>query len=327
MAQISGTDIVLSLGDETTYGALPGTPVGRKAYISTFEVVSQQNQLVSSIISGGRGKTRPSQGNIAVSGACNTTAAPETIGFWLKHALGTPTTTGAAPYVHTFRPAALPVGFWAAKDYTSKLASKVELFNGLRVASLGLSFPQEGEQTLNLNLIGKSHSITTAPPDATLDDPGHTGWSGFEGIVKVGGSQVGGIIKLDMNIDNEMPGGPYAFPATGETPGFRFSNPEGQAAISGSMELVFENFSLIDLAMAATDTTFEVLLSRGTGLGSAGNESCSFKIDHSLIARTSPPLNTASGMLLTVQFSAFASGATDKGLVVVLKNAIAGAAL
>jgi hypothetical protein len=320
------------VGDETAYGALPQTPVGRKCYISTFELVSSQNQLVSPIISGGRGKRMPSQGNIAVAGTVNTTIAPETMGFWLKHALGAPVTTGtgepaAAPWTHTFRPKALPVGFWAAKDYETKLADKVELFNGCRIASMDMAFPQEGPATFAMQILGKSHSIITAPPDASIDDPGHNEFSGFEGIVKIGGTQVGGVTSLTLRLDNEMPGGPYVFPATGASPGYRGSNPEGQAAISGTIETVFEDFSLFDAALASTDTTFEVILSRGDGDGTVGDEKVSFLIDHSLIARASPPLNTASGMLVSLSFNGFASGATDMGLVVVLLNSIAAAAL
>lgn len=327
--QVSGVDIKVAVYDENvTYGVAPLTPFGgRYLYFSKLGLSADQGLVESPVLSAGRGTRRPGVGNIAVAGSIETTIAPESIGFFLKHLLGTPTTSGSGPYTHVFRPKALPIGFMVEKDYTAKIASKVERFNGLRIASADFDFQQEGFCTASFAVMGKSHSIASAVLDSSMDDYGHTGFTGFEGIVKQGGSQIGGVTGFKLKVDNSMPGGPYCFPASGETAGQRLSNPEGRAKISGSMDLVFQDFSLLDLAIAGTETTFEVTLQHGTGLGTAGNEKITFLVDHAIVPRKSPPLETEAGIILSVEFSAFASGATDMGLVVTLMNAMTGATI
>lgn len=323
MAQVSGTDVVVALYEETTLGVDPGTPVGYRAYFSPpLDIAASQNAIQSDTMAAGRGVPRAGRGNKDVSGSFSLELSPEQIGWWLKHALGAPTTSGAGPYTHVFVPAALPAGFQVEKNYTAKIASKVEAFQGCRIASMALACPQEGFGKATFQVGGVRRTMRTAPLDATLTDLGHTGWTGFKGIIKLGGTQIGGVRDLNISVDNEMKLDNYTFPATGGTPGERFSLPEGRAVISGSMTLVFEDFALIDLADAGTETTIEILYTNGTGAGTAGNETLSILIDHADIPLTSPRIETPSGMEVQYSFSGFKSG-SDVGLEVTLKNALA----
>lgn len=327
MAQISGSDIVVAVYDEATFGVDPGTPAGQKVYYTSLNVAANQGQVDDATISGGRGVRRSGRGNVDVSGSMGIVVAPENVGRWLKHILGTPVTTGAStPYTHTYIPKALPAGFIIEKDYTSKLASKIERFNGCRIASANFNFPQEGFATCDLTISGKRYSINAAVLDASLTDPGHNGLTGFKGVVSRAGTQLGGITSMSLTVDNSMDTGIYAFPGTGETAGERFSLPEGRAMISGTIEAVFQDFTLIDLALAGTETSFKILYTTGTGAGTAGNESLSIEIDHADIPLASPSIETESGLKVSIPFKGFASGA-DLGLEVILKNAVAAADL
>jgi hypothetical protein len=327
MAQLSGTDIAVGLYQETVFGADPDPADGRLCYFSSFGIAATQNEVEDPVMRAGRGSSRPVKGNVAVSGAVATTLSPQSAGFWLRQILGHVTSTGeAAPYTHVFKPGALPVGFVAEKDYTSKLASKVERFNGLRVSSADFGFVQEGPVTLSVNCEGKRYSIGTAPLDATLSDPGHRAWAGFNGVVKREGTVIGGVRGATLKIENNLATDIYCFPAASETPGQRFSLPEGQAKISGSIDLVFQDFTLIDLAAADTATAFEWTYTFGTGAGTAGNEQITFALNYCSLPLNSPAIETPSGMQVSVPFTAFQDGA-DLGLIVTLKNAISGAAL
>lgn len=326
--QVSGVDVVVALYDETVYGADPSPAAGRKCYLSKLDVSAEQTLIQSPIITAGRGLPEPGRGNLAVAGSIETTIAPQTIGFWLKHLLGAPTTTGSdTPYTHVFRPKALPIGFVVEKDYTAKISSKVERFHGMRIASADLKLAQEGYATLSMALMGKNHTINAAVLDATLDDPGHVGWTGFRGVVKKDGTQIGGVTEMTIKVDNSMPGGPFCFPASGGTAGLRYANPEGRAVITGSIACVFEDYTLLDAAIAGTDVAFSVEYVFGTGAGTAGNEKLTITVDHAILARKSPPLDTESGLMLNLSFDGFAEGSTDKGLVCTLLNAVPGGSL
>jgi hypothetical protein len=324
MAQVSGSDIVVALYDEATWSVNPNPAVGYKAYFSPpLDVAASQNPIQSDMMASGRGVPRAGRGNVDVTGSVTLELSPEQIGWWFKHALGAPTTSGASsPYTHVFVPKALPAGFQLEKSYVSKITEKVERFIGCRIGSMSLACPQEGFAKATFQISARRYTIVTAPLDATLTDLGHTGWTGFKGIVKRGGTQIGGVRDLNIQVDNELSTDVYTFPASGGTAGERFSLPEGRAVISGTMTLVFEDFTLVDLANAGTETTVEIIYSHGTGAGTATNEQLSILLDHVDIPLTSPRIETPSGMEIQVPFSAFASGA-DMGLEVTLKNALA----
>lgn len=321
MPQISGIDVRVIGYDETSYGVDPSpTPAGRVLNLSKLSLTGTQKLVDSPILTAGRGRLRPARGNIEVTGGASTTLAPNTLGWWLKYILGAPVTTGASsPYTHTFIPKTLPIGIALDKDYTSKLASKVERFNGVRVASADFKFPQQGAATLDMSLLGTNHQIKTSVLDASPDTYAHDQWSGFNGLVKVDGTQVGNIISGGLKIDNSMPGGPFCFPAAGGVAGVRTSNPEGRALISGSLEMVFEDFTLLEAAIAGTGKEFIFEYKFGTGAGTAGNEKVTFKVTNADLERLSPTLETESGLILTMAYQGYAVSPA-MGLEVVLMN-------
>lgn len=325
--QVRGSDASVLVYHETAFGADPDPANARKVYFSSCGLKAEQNQLDDDTMSSGRGTRRSGRGNLNVSGNLNVTMAPEHIGFWLKHLLGAPTTTGTeAPYTHVFVPTDLPVGFRVETDWTSAIASKVNAYKGLRINSGSLTLPQEGFAKLNMSLLGKSHAVITAPLDGTPTDPGHEGFVGFEAIIKHGGTQVGGITSMTLEVNNNLTSDVYCFPAAGETAGERFSLAEDKVMISGTLETVFKDFTFIDLGIAGTETTFEVVYTRGTGAGTAGNEYLSFLIDHCDVPLQTQTIETQAGLKASIPFKAFASG-SDMGLAVTLKNAIAAADL
>jgi hypothetical protein len=326
MPQINGSDIAALLYHETAAGVDPGVPAGLVAYFTSLGLKADRNPIEDDTITNSRGMQRPGRGNLNVSGDISAIVTPQTVGFFLSHALGTPATTGSGPYTHVFTPKALPPGFRLEKDYTDVVASKVETYKGLRIGSANFDFPQEGFARASYSCTGLNYAIITAPLDATPTDQGHTGITGFDGLIKVGGSQVGNILSMKLTVENNLDTGLYTFPASGATPGTRHSLPHGRCKISGTVETVLEDFSLIDLANAGTATSFEVLYSLGTGDGTAGNETLAFTVANADIPLTTPTLETESGLKLSIPFQGFVSGA-DLGLEVELINALTAAEL
>jgi len=321
---VLGSAVKVALYDEVTYKSTTSVTKGMLAYYTECSLAASRNNVQPNTISSDRSRPRPGAGNIDLSGNLNVEMAPETIGFYLRHCLGAPVTTGAsAPYTHTFRPKALPVGLIVEKDWTANIASKVEQFLGCRVGQATIDIPQEGAATLQMQLQGAKYSIASAPLDASLADPGHTGWFAPDAAVKIGGSSVTNVKSVQFTIANNMDGGRYALGSGGE----RLDLPEGFADVTGSITAIVDTtlFSaFIDPANARTDTTLEVILTFGDGLGgSAGNEQLSIKLDHAQIELATPAITSPGGMEVSFTFTGYKSGSTDKGLVAVLLSPLA----
>jgi hypothetical protein len=321
---VLGSAVKVAVYDEVTYKTTTSVTKGMLAYYTECSLAASRNNIQPNTISSDRSRPRPGAGNYDVSGNLNVELAPEHVGFFLRHVLGAPVTTGAgAPYTHTFRPKDLPVGLIVERDWTTNIASKVEHFLGCRVAQATIDIPQEGAATLQMQLNGAKYAIAAAPLDASLGDTGHTGWFAPDCVVKVGGSAVTNLKSVQFTINNNVDTGRYAIGNGGE----RTDLPEGFADVSGAVTAIVDTalFSAyLDKAIARTDTALEVILTFGTGTGgTAGNESLSLKLDHAQIELATPPINSPGGMEVSFNFTGYKSGATDKGLVAVLLSPLA----
>ena len=321
---VLGSAVKVALYDEVTYKSTTSVTKGMLAYYTECSLAASRNNVQPNTISSDRSRPRPGAGNYDISGNLKVELAPETVGFFLRHVLGAPTTTGAsAPYTHTFRPTALPTGLIVEKDWTDNIASKVEHFLGCRVGQATIDIPQEGAATLSMQLQGAKYAIADAVLDASLADPGHTGWFAPDCTVKVGGSTVTTVKSVQFTVNNNMDGGRYALGSGGE----RIDLPEGFADVTGSVTAIVSTdlFSgYIDKAVARTDTALEVILTFGNGLGgSAGNENLSIKLDHAQIELATPPITSPGGMEVSFTFTSYKSGSTDKGMVAVLLSPLA----
>lgn len=312
--------------DEVTYRSATGVTNGMLCYFVDNSLQPKQDPVLSNTITAARSRGIPGAGNIDVSGSHKLELAPETIGFWLRHCLGAPTTTGAsAPYTHVFRnDAALPVGLLLERNWiTAGIASKVEQFLGCRVNGATIDVPQQGAATISLDLVGADHVVTTAPLDGTLADPGNTGWYAPEVTVNLAGSASTTIKSAQIKIANNLQTDRYAL----GTGGKRADCPEGYADVSGTITVLADTTlfsSYIDKAIARTDTTLGLVFTKGAGTGaSAGNEKLTLLLDHALIARTTPAITAPHGFEVTFNFTAYRSGGTDKGLVATLLSPLA----
>ena len=153
--------------------------------------------------------------------------------------------------------------------------------------------------------------------DATLDDLGHSPFHSFEASIQEGGGALAIATAVDLKIVNGLDENGYAL-GTRE----RRNLHEGRAMVSGTLTAMFEDQTLLDKAIAGTESSLKITLSRGTGLGAAGNESIEFFVQNMLYEMESPPVEGPGGVLVKLPFKAYRSGA-NLGLQVTVKNAIA----
>jgi len=316
---VRGQDTQVLLYDESAYNTEPGVPSAILAYFTSMGLSAEQSNINDDSITTHRTRQEPARGNINPSGALACVVAAENIGFLMRHAMGAVATSGTDPYSHVLTPGALPVGMHVEKDYGSKItgAGRVERFGGVRVNSMGLEFPTEGFVTANFDLIGASHSLESSALDASPTDLGHTGFTIFDGAIEEGGSAIAIVENASINLSNNLDGSGYVIGSAGE----RVCMPEGFAEISGSLTAHFKDAALLTKAVNGAESSLKITLSRGDGLGSAGNESIEFFVNHLKYDRASPSIDGPNGIKVSLNFTAFRSG-SDLGFQVTLKNAL-----
>lgn len=320
MLQARGSQSALAVFEETVFGVAPGSPDGTLFRYKSNGLTSDQNLIKSETLGGGRERTVPGLGNIDAAGDIVSELSAENDGTFLKHALGVSVPTGAGPYVHTMSLGDLPVGMALEKDFGSNISGtgRYEMFNGDRIASASFKFPSEGHVEASYSVKGAKSTLAAAALDATLTDNGHTPFTAFQAAIEEGGATIATVTDAEIKIDNELDESVFVIGGAG----VRASLGEGFASVSGSITTIFDSPAILAKAIAGTTSSLKITLSRGDGLGSAGNESIEFFVNQLIYQRTSPSIEGPGGVLATFNFEAFRDGATG-GLTVTVKNALA----
>lgn len=320
MPQARGSQLTVALYDETTYGADPGTPAGTLLYVKSCGLAATRGLTDNETIYSNRSAPKPARGKVDVAGPLPCDIYPQAFAKLLKHALGSVATSGVGPYTHVITiGSALPVGMLIEKDHGSNIAdaSRYEKFNGCRVGEASFTFPQEGWPSASFTLRGAKSTLAAAPLDATLDDLGHSPFHAFEASIQEGGSALAIATAIDFKIANGLDENGYAI-GTAE----RRNLHEGRAPVSGTLTAMFENQTLLNKAIAGTESSLKITLSRGDGLGSANNESIEFYVPNLMYELTGTPVEGPGGVLVKMPFKAYRSGA-NLGLQITVKNAVA----
>lgn len=320
MAQVRGSDSTIALYEETTYNQAPGTPAGYLMYLTSFGLQKTQNRIQSNILSGERSRAEGVLGNVDVTGDVVTEIHSETMSRLIKHALGTVATTGTGPYTHTATIANLPVGLTMEIDYGSTLsgAGRFVQYHGCRIGQVTFNFPVEGPATSTFSMTGASITQASAALDTSLTDDGATPFSAFDATIDEGGSAIATVQSVDVTLNNELDTSGYTIGGSGT----RRQLPEGFATISGNITALFEDLTLLNKALNQTETSLKVIMQRGVGDGSAGNEYFELLVEQLKYAPTTPPVDGPGGLLVKLPFTAYRSG-TQKGLQIITKNQIA----
>lgn len=321
MPQARGSQATFGLYEETAYGANPGAPDGQLMYVKSFGVADSRNLLQSqTLVGGSRAKPKPVRGNFDAGGSIPVEIAPESIGKWLKHSLGVISTTGAGPYTHVFTIGDLPVGLMLENDYGSNItgSGRFNQYNGSRIGSAKFNFPQEGFIDAEFSIKSVAGTPAAAALDATLTDNGHNPFSMAEATIKEGGVTAANVQSCDFTLTNGLDESGYVIGNGGK----RIALAEGDAILVGTVTALFDSLALLNKAINYTESSLEVTLTRGDGLGSAGSESLVFLVQQLIYEMKKPAVEGPGGLLVTLPFTSYLKGA-DNGLLVTLKNVLA----
>lgn len=317
--RIKGTDTTTAVFEETVYGEAPDPASGHLVYKTAFNVQKSQPRIQDETILANRSRGEPMLDNIDVSGALNQNLSAESLGIFLKHLMGVVNTSGAGPYEHVFTVGELPIGLTFENDYGDKItgSGRYIRYHGCKIASANFSFPVSGPITCVFNVLGADGVPSATALDADLTDLGHRAYSSFNASMTEGGSAFGRATSIELTVDNELETDGYVIGGEGK----RNSLDEGFVSISGTLTAQFENADLMNKALNDTESSLVVTVSRGDGLGSAGNESIQFAVNQLKYEPNTPAIDGPAGLSITLNFFGYAK-AGDLGMVITLKNAV-----
>jgi hypothetical protein len=279
------------------------------------ESVRQSRNLMSSnTIRNSRNPSKPVRGNYEVGGDLSFEAHPF-IQRLLHYALGSVTSTNNSTYYeHVFKIGTLP-SFAYEKGFTD--ISEYLIYNGCKVNSLKMSGKAEGFIDGSLSIMGcKETSVTVGFDDNAIDDA-FTPFDGFEAVISQGGSPLGTVTDWEFHLENSLDGGSYVIDGTGQ----RYSLPARRAKVTGKFTTLLESMTLYDLAVANTETTLSIILTKGTGDGTAGNEKLSIYFDEIVLKPSAPVIPGDQGILVDFEFEAYYENDSDaSALRIVLLN-------
>lgn len=300
--------------------------VAETLYIRTLDYNANQPLEPDPTLAGGyRGQQRGARGRVAGTGSAVVTIGTS-IGFWLKHLVGQPTTTGAsAPYTHTFQVGdganALPAALGIERDYSARIAvpGRYVRDTDLRIASAAFALSTASPtQQATFNLVGAAlRDLPDDPIDDTPDDYGHSAFalSGLSLVLDDGATEVC-IETLNLNWDNDLDTDLYCL----NDGGLRHDMPEGQVSITGDGVGQFDSPALMTKAQNDENLKLVVTFNRGTGAGTSGNEQLVITIPLSTIETNSPGITGPRGIKQNFNFIAYRAAGAEVGVTMVLKS-------
>ncbi len=316
MAQAKGSRSQVTIQKEDSFGVAPGTPEAQLLYYSTCSLSLNRGQEQDDTLRGNRNPTKAMRGKDDVSGelAANMQAYN---GLLLLGLMGEVTTSGTeAPYTHLFTVGDELPSFLIEKGFLD--IGQYFRYLGCKIGSMKVSFTPAGAQKMTFSLMGAQEVTASAAFDTTPTDLTYAPFDGFAlATLEEGGSTIANVTVVDLEMSNDLDGDQYLLGGQGK----RADIPEGTVAVTGTLKARFTDLSLYTKAINDTTTSLKMIFARGTGAGTAENESLEFYIPELTFTPKAPPISGPKGIVVELPFVGYYG--TDGGasaLQIILKS-------
>ncbi len=250
MARAYGANAQLLGSFETIYGTPPANGFIKFPFVSS-QLGSEQGLIASDLLGTGRDPAQPMRDVINVEGDVVAPVDLRNFGHWLKALLGTPTSSGTGPHVHTYHSGvtnlpslSLEIGMPEAAAFFMNM--------GVRVNSMQLTFARSGGANATLNCIAQGESRAAASAGGTPSEAIITRFNQFQGSVKKDGAQLGNVTGAQLTYTNNLEK-IETIRSDGKIDG---ADPT-IAALTGTIDVRFADTALIDAATNNTPVALE----------------------------------------------------------------------
>lgn len=313
----------VSISQTVTSTTITGVLAGENLYYTSFKPSPSLNQLIDQTMSGGfRGQLMPIIGNVDISGDIVVNLAPESCAKYLANLIGTPVITnlGANQNQLVFNAAGgLPIAMGLELNYASQIATPGQFLRmyGCRIVKGAMALKSEGFVQLTLSIKGSKFdwSQTTAVSTTPVDF-GNSAFAMSQCSLKEGGSVIGTVQEFNLSWDNDLDDSLYTIGGGGT----RAYLTEGMVKLTGNIKALFTDMTLLNKAIGNTDTSLETIWTKGTGLGTAGNDSLDLLLPHLTYKLQAPGIEGPKGLVAMLNFTGFRVGGAEQAASATLKT-------
>jgi hypothetical protein len=250
MAREVGARTRSAFAFESTYGVAPASGY-RVIPFAKNDLGVSQPLLDNEMLGMGRDPLAPIKDAQDASGALTIPMDVENLGLWLKALLGSPVTTGAGPYVHTFQS-----GGWTLPSFSiEKQMPAIPLFemiSGCMLDELSFDFQRKGLLTAEVKIIAQGAENETSTGAGSPTELAYQRFGNFHGSIKRDGVDLGLILSGSIMYRNNLD--PVeAIRADGKIDGID----PGMASAGGSLVARLANTTLIDQAVEGAGCELE----------------------------------------------------------------------
>lgn len=226
-------------------------------------------------------------------------------------------TTQATTYKHTLKIGAALPSFLVEKGFAD--ISQYFKYQGCKFGKFSLDISPSGAQKISFDLLGASETSGSSAYAAPTD-PGQANFDGLAiGTIEEGGVAIATVSSISgLSVDNQLDGDTYLIGGGGTRGGIN----EGLVKVSGTLKALFENLTLYNKALNSTESSLRVVYNRGTGAGTANNESLEIKIPELIFGVKTPAVDKPGGLWVEMEFTGYYTDSAEAtSAQIILKNA------
>lgn len=177
------------------------------------------------------------------------------------------------------------------------------IYSGCKINAMNIALGGDGELTAECQIVGarrvgpqsgayEADSATPAPVRPYVQRYGQ-----FEGLLYEGGATNGNtFLNVNLNLSNNLDTSIFPVGAQGE----RTDLPEGFAAPSGSVEMLFRDTTILDKATNVTESSIRIRFSQ-----QSGDYYCEFELSEIQYQPSDPPIEGPNAVRATLNFQAY----------------------
>lgn len=295
----AGSKVVIGFQDDIDTTATDGFVLA----INSSSLNATRNQNTANTIRGNLNPVEPFDGNLSASGSI--VVPVDSMQFWymLKAAFGDPATSGSSsPYTHVFK-AGNARGFLTVEHQFLELATPQYFrYTGVKINSMSLSMGEDGELVATFDVVAANRTIATSAFDSTPTSLGLSRLKNNQMTLKEGGATISNAKLVDLTVNFNCDTDQYVIGGGG----ILGSIPDGVMAVSGKIDALFEDVSLLNKAVNSTESSMEATFTGGT------SSILKILLPELKYTPADPGIDGPKGLAVSLNYAAYYTDATEE---------------